>query len=50
MGSLEQDAILRWSAEVVQAVSHPDEASFVTLARIADLLEGTDSAPASSAC
>lgn len=44
MGSLEQDAIRQWSAEVVQAVSHPDEASFVTLARIADLLEGTDSA------
>lgn len=43
MTSLDQDAISQWSAEVAQAISHPDEASFVTLARIGELLEGTDS-------
>lgn len=49
MGSVDHNTISQWSAEVARAISQPDEASFVTLARIADLLEGTDSALLSDA-
>jgi HD-GYP domain-containing protein (c-di-GMP phosphodiesterase class II) len=49
MTGLAPDRVGQWSAELAQAIAQPDDSSFVTVARIADLLEGTDNAMLSDA-